>query len=49
MAAERFQIFLVRRTEPRAVEKTRLVKRLGKLEAETAAAVLEKFGELFAP
>lgn len=33
----------------RAVDKARLVKRLGKLDAETAAAVLDTLGELFAP
>ena len=33
----------------RAVDKARLVKRLGKLEAETATAVLDTLGELFAP
>ena len=33
----------------RAVDKTRLVKRLGKLNSETAAAVLDGLGELFAP
>ena len=33
----------------RAVDKARLVKRLGKLDAETAAAVLDTLGEMFAP
>ena len=33
----------------RAVDKTRLVKRLGKLDSETAAAVVDTLGELFAP
>ena len=33
----------------RAVDKSRLVKRLGKLESETADAVLDTLGELFAP
>ena len=33
----------------RAVDKVRLVKRLGKLDSETAAAVLDTLGELFAP
>jgi mRNA interferase MazF len=33
----------------RAVDKSRLVKRLGKLDSETAAAVLDTLGELFAP
>lgn len=33
----------------RAVDKTRLVKRLGKLAPETAASVLDTLGELFAP
>ena len=33
----------------RAVDKTRLVKRLGKLETATAAVVLDTLGELFAP
>jgi len=33
----------------RAVDKSRLVKRLGKLNPETAAAVLDTPGELFAP
>lgn len=33
----------------RAVDKSRLVKRLGKLESGTAAAVLDTLGELFAP
>lgn len=33
----------------RAVDKSRLVKRLGKLDAETAADVLDTLGELFAP
>ena len=33
----------------RTVDKTRLVKRLGKLEAQTADAVLDALGELFAP
>jgi mRNA interferase MazF len=33
----------------RAVDKTRLVKRLGKLDSETADAVLDTLGELFAP
>ena len=33
----------------RAVDKSRLVKRLGKLNAETTSAVLDTLGELFAP
>jgi mRNA interferase MazF len=33
----------------RAVDKARLVKRLGKLDSETAVAVLDTLGELFAP
>jgi mRNA interferase MazF len=33
----------------RAVDKTRLVKRLGKLDSETGASVLDTIGELFAP
>ncbi len=33
----------------RAVDKSRLVKRLGKLDAETTHAVLDTLGELFAP
>jgi mRNA interferase MazF len=33
----------------RAVDKSRLVKRLGKLDSETADAVLDTLGELFAP
>ena len=33
----------------RTVDKSRLVKRLGKLNAETADAVLDTLGELFAP
>ncbi len=33
----------------RAVDKTRLVKRLGKLDSETADAALDTLGELFAP
>jgi mRNA interferase MazF len=33
----------------RAVDKIRLVKRLGKLDSETANAVLDVLGELFAP
>lgn len=33
----------------RAVDKTRLVKRLGKLDAPTVATVLDTLGELFAP
>ena len=33
----------------RTVDKARLVKRLGKLDSETAAAVLDTLGELFAP
>ena len=33
----------------RAVDKSRLVKRLGKLDSATAAAVLDTLGELFAP
>ncbi len=32
----------------RAVDKIRLVKRLGKLDQETASAVLDMLGELFA-
>ncbi len=33
----------------RAVDKSRLVKRLGKLDAETANTVMDTLGELFAP
>ena len=33
----------------RAVDKSRLVKRLGKLDSDTANAVLDALGELFAP
>ena len=33
----------------RAVDKTRLVKKLGKLDSATADAVLDTLGELFAP
>jgi mRNA interferase MazF len=33
----------------RAVDKSRLVKRLGKLDSTTADAVLDTLGELFAP
>jgi mRNA interferase MazF len=33
----------------RAVDKSRLVKRLGKLDRTTAAAVCDTLGELFAP
>ena len=33
----------------RAVDKSRLVKRLGKLDSETADAALDTLGELFAP
>jgi mRNA interferase MazF len=33
----------------RAVDKSRLIKRLGKLDSETADAVLDTLGELFAP
>ena len=33
----------------RAVDKTRLIKRLGKLDSETADAVPDTLGELFAP
>ena len=33
----------------RAVDKTRLVKRLGKLDRATATAVSDTLGELFAP
>ena len=33
----------------RAVDKSRLVKRLGKLDSETSDAVLDTLGELFAP
>ena len=33
----------------RAVDKSRLVKRRGRLNAETAHAVLDSLGELFAP
>lgn len=33
----------------RAVDKVRLVKRLGKLDSATADAVLDTLGELFAP
>ena len=33
----------------RAVDKSRLVKQLGKLDSETAKSVLDALGELFAP
>lgn len=33
----------------RAVDKVRLVKRIGKLDAATADAVLDTLGEMFAP
>ena len=33
----------------RAVDKTRLIKRLGRLERSTATVVLDTLGELFAP
>jgi len=33
----------------RALNKSRLVKKLGKLDAATAEAVLDTLGELFAP
>ena len=33
----------------RAVDKSRLGKRLGKLDSKTAASVLDTLGELFAP
>ncbi len=33
----------------RAVDKTRLVKRLGKLESVAATAILDTLGEMFAP
>lgn len=33
----------------RAVDKSRLVKRLGKLDPETADVVLDTLGEMFAP
>jgi mRNA interferase MazF len=33
----------------RAVDKLRLVKRLGKLDSQTADAVLDTLGEMFAP
>jgi mRNA interferase MazF len=33
----------------RAVDKARLVKRLGKLDPDTATSVLDTLGELFAP
>jgi len=33
----------------RAVDKSRLVKRLGKLDSDTANAVIDALGELFAP
>jgi mRNA interferase MazF len=33
----------------RAVDKTRLVKRLGKLERNTTMVVLDTLGEMFAP
>ena len=33
----------------RAVDKTRLIKRLGKLDSESIALVLDTLGELFAP
>jgi mRNA interferase MazF len=33
----------------RAVDKARLVKRLGKVDSQTADTVLDTLGELFAP
>ncbi len=33
----------------RAVDKSRIVKRLGKLDSQTASAILDTLGELFAP
>jgi mRNA interferase MazF len=33
----------------RAVDKTRLVRRLGKIDSQTSKAVLDTLGELFAP
>jgi len=33
----------------RAVDKSRLVRRLGKVESATATAVLDCLGEMFAP
>ena len=33
----------------RAVDKSRLVKRLGKLDSQTATAILDTLAELFAP
>jgi mRNA interferase MazF len=33
----------------RAVDKSRLVKKLGKLDSATAESVLDTLGELFAP
>ncbi|MFI5379174.1 MAG: type II toxin-antitoxin system PemK/MazF family toxin [Tepidisphaerales bacterium] len=33
----------------RAVDKTRLIKRLGKLDAATASRLLDTLGEMFAP
>jgi mRNA interferase MazF len=33
----------------RAVDKTRLLKRLGRLDRSTASVVLDTLGELFAP
>jgi len=33
----------------RAVDKSRIIKRLGKLDSETASLVLDTLGELFAP
>lgn len=51
----RVEVFFQRKTgeialdQIRAVDKSRLVKRLGKLDSETAEAVLDTLGEMFAP
>ena len=49
MVIERFAVFLVALDQIRAVDKTRLVKRLGKIDRAAATAVLDTLGELFAP
>ncbi len=47
MVTERFSVFAL--DQIRAVDKSRLVKRFSKLDSETANAVLDTLGELFAP
>ena len=51
MVVERFHIVLVRLDPATGAEtaKTRIVKRLGRLNSETAHDVLDVLGELFAP